>query len=140
VASAGPYCVSGATFPAYYLKEKSRASELQAALDAELFASRIAPALGLRRRFVGTEPYCPVTEAYNAALARALPGHGLELVEMPRVELAGAAISASAVRTAIREGDMGRVAELVPATTMEWLRSPEAERVIRTIRAGSGRH
>jgi len=140
VASGGPYCVSGATFPSYYLKEKGRASELQAALDAELFASRIAPALGLRRRFVGTEPYCPVTAAYNRALADTLPRRGLELVEIPRAESGGAAISASEVRRAIREGDMGRVASLVPESTLAWLRSAEAGPILERIRTGSGRH
>ncbi len=140
VASGGAYCVSGATFPAYYLREKSRAAELQAALDAELFASRIAPALGIRTRLVGSEPYCPVTSAYNRALARILPRHGLELVELPRVELDGAAVSASEVRSALKAGDLERACRLVPATTGDWLRSAEAGPVIESIRAGSGRH
>lgn len=140
VASGGAYCVSGATFPAYYLKEKSQAADLQAALDAELFASRIALALGIRRRFVGTEPYCQVTAGYNRAMAEVLPRHGLELVELPRVESGGAAISASAVRAALHDGDMERALALVPATTAAWLRSAEAAPVLQKIRTGSGRH
>ncbi|HUW71224.1 MAG TPA: [citrate (pro-3S)-lyase] ligase [bacterium] len=140
VASGGAYCVSGATFPAYYLKEKSQAADLQAALDAELFASRIAPALGIRRRFVGTEPYCQVTAGYNRAMADVLPRHGLELVQIPRVESGGAAISASSVRAAIRDGDLERALALVPPTTAAWLRSAEAEPVLDKIRTGSGRH
>lgn len=140
VASGGAYCVSGATFPAYYLREKSRAAELQAALDAELFASRIAPALGIGARLVGSEPYCPVTAAYNRALARILPHYGIELIELPRVELDGAAVSASEVRSALKAGDLERACRLVPATTGDWLRSAEAEPVIESIRAGSGRH
>jgi len=140
VASGGAYCVSGATFPAYYLKEKSQAADLQAALDAELFASRIAPALGIRRRFVGTEPYCQVTAGYNRAMAEVLPRHGIELVQIPRVESGGAAISASAVRAALHDGDMARALALVPPTTAAWLRSPEAAPVLQKIRTGSGRH
>lgn len=140
VASGASYCVSGATFPAYYLKEKSQAAELQAALDAELFASRIAPAFGIKRRFVGTEPYCQVTAAYNRAMAAALPRHGIELVEIPRAESGGAAISASAVRAALRAGDMRRVAELVPGTTMDWLQSPAAVPILEKIKSGAGRH
>ncbi len=140
VASGGSYCVSGATFPAYYLKEKSQAAELQASLDAELFASRIAPAFGIQRRFVGTEPYCQVTAAYNRAMAAVLPRHGVELVEIQRAESGGAAISASAVREAIRTGDMKRVAALVPRTTMAWLQSPAAIPILEKIRTGSGRH
>ncbi len=140
VASGGPYCVSGATFPAYYLKEKSQAAELQAALDAELFASRIAPAFGIKRRFVGTEPYCQLTAGYNRAMEAVLPRHGVELVEIPRSESGGAAISASAVREALRTGDTRRVAELVPPTTMAWLQSPAAVPVLEKIRSVSGRH
>lgn len=140
VVSGGPYCVSGATFPAYYLKEKSQAADLQAALDAELFASRIAPALGIRRRFVGTEPYCQVTAGYNKAMAEVLPRHGVELVQIPRIESGGAAISASAVRAALRDGDMERALALVPPTTADWLLSAEAAPVLDRIRAGSGRH
>lgn len=140
VASGGAYCVSGATFPAYYLRERSRAAELQAALDAELFATRIAPAFGIGTRFVGSEPYCPMTAAYNGALSRILPRRGLSLVELPRAELDGAAISASDVRSAIKVGDLDRACRLVPATTAEWLRSSEAIPIIEKIRAGSCRH
>lgn len=140
VASGGSYCVSGATFPAYYLKEKSQAAELQASLDAELFASRIAPAFGIRKRFVGTEPYCAVTAAYNRAMAAVLPRHGVELVELARVESGGAAISASVVRAALKDGNLARVAALVPATTLDWLVSPEAAPVINALQTGSGRH
>ena len=140
VASGGSYCVSGATFPAYYLKEKSDAAELQAALDATLFATRIAPALGIHRRFVGTEPYCQVTSAYNRAMATILPVNGIELVEIARLERDGTAVSASAVRAALRDCDMARVRTLVPPSTAAWLESPEAAGVLERIRTGDGRH
>ncbi len=140
VASGGAYCVSGATFPAYYLKEKSRASELQAALDAELFATKIAPAFSIRRRFVGSEPFCPVTAAYNRALADRLPRHGIGLVELERSGVGGQAISASAVRAAIRDGRMESIRRLVPQTTFAWLESPDARPVLEAIRSGSSRH
>ena len=140
VASGGSYCVSGATFPAYYLKQKSAAAELQAALDATLFASRIAPALGIRRRFVGTEPYCEVTSAYNQALAAILPGYGVELVTIPRVEQKGEAISASRVRAALHEGKLDLAESLVPPTTAAWLRTSDALPILERIRAGSSRH
>lgn len=140
VASGDAYCVSGATFPSYYLKEKSRAAELQAALDATLFASAIAPALGIRKRFVGSEPYCPVTGAYNQALAAVLPRHGVELVQFERMERDGRAVSASAVRACLRNGDLDGACSLVPPTTAAWLRSDEASVVIKRIQAGDGRH
>jgi [citrate (pro-3S)-lyase] ligase len=140
VASGGAYCVSGVTFPAYYLKEKSKASEIQAALDAELFAERIAPAFKIRTRFVGSEPFCAVTAAYNRALAEVLNRHGIGLVELERSGVDGRAISASAVRAAIREGRMESIKNLVPQTTFAWLNSPDAQPVLEAIRSGLSRH
>lgn len=140
VASGDAYCVSAATFPAYFLKQKSQAAALQARLDASLFASRIAPALGIRRRFVGTEPFCEVTRAYNQALAAVLPDHGIGLVELPRLEHQGRAVSASGVRAALQQGDIEAACRLVPESTARWLRSAEALPVLAKIRSGSGRH
>ena len=79
-------------------------------LDAALFARRIAPALGITKRFVGTEPYCPVTSAYNGWLHRVLPRWGVEVVELERLE----GISASRVRALLDEGDWAEVKTLVP--------------------------
>jgi [citrate (pro-3S)-lyase] ligase len=140
VASGGSYCVSGATFPAYYLKQKSAAAELQAALDATLFASRIAPSFGIRTRFVGTEPYCELTSAYNRAMAVILPGYGVDMVAIPRKEQQGEAISASRVRQELREGRLDRACALVPPSTAAWLRSAEAIPILERIRTGTGRH
>ena len=140
VASGGSYCVSGATFPAYYLKHKSRAAELQAALDATLFATKIAPAFGIHRRFVGTEPFCEVTSAYNQAMTAILPKYGIELVTINRIKDKGEAISASRVRTAIQEGDLEKACALVPLVTAAWLRSPAAAPTLARIRTGTGRH
>jgi [citrate (pro-3S)-lyase] ligase len=140
VASGGSYCVSGATFPAYFLKQKSAAAELQASLDATLFASRIAPAFGIRTRFVGTEPYCELTSAYNRAMAAILPGYGVDLVAISRKEQRGEAISASRVRQELREGRLDRACALVPPSTAAWLRSAEAAPILERIRTGTSRH
>ena len=50
------YQISAATFPTYFLKDLTEASETQMRLDLDLFARHIAPALGVTVRFVGTEP------------------------------------------------------------------------------------
>ncbi len=144
VVSGSSYCISGATFPSYYLKEKSRATTIQARLDLELFARHIAPALGIKKRFVGTEPYCEVTSAYNAVMKEVLPRNGIEVVEVPRLESGGKAVSASTVRDILRsaggEADLRKVRDLVPRTTWEWLSSAEAKPVIERLRNGSSRH
>ena len=139
VVSGGDYIISAATFPAYFTREENVVAA-QTRLDATLFASRIAPALGITRRYVGEEPYCPVTNAYNEALNDILPRYGVELIVMPRVEEAAAAISASTVREALRRGDWETVRTLVPATTLAYLQSPAAEPVLSHIRETQSRH
>jgi [citrate (pro-3S)-lyase] ligase len=140
VVKSGPYLISEATFPTYFLKEKTRATEIHARLDATLFAARVAPALGIEARFMGTEPYCAVTGLYNAAMKEILPAHGVAAEELERLESGGAAISASSVRAALKAGDRDALAALVPETTMAYLRSAEAAGVVEKIRAGTARH
>ena len=116
------YMISAATFPTYFLKENEDAAALQTELDAVLFAQRIAPALHVTRRFVGTEPFDPVTKRYNQALAAALPPRDIELIEIPRLEDAGGPISASRVRALLKEkGLCQEVLDLVPPVTQRYL-------------------
>lgn len=141
----GPYVISSATFPTYFTRMKTEdaaITELHALLDLELFRRHIAPPLKIGTRFVGTEPYCPVTSVYNEAMKRVLPGGagGVQVCEIPRFTLRGEAVSASRVRSLLREGRMDEVEDLVPATTRDWLRSGEAAPVLEKIRKNEGRH
>jgi [citrate (pro-3S)-lyase] ligase len=79
--------------------------------------------LGITARFAGEEPLDLVTRQYNDAMARILPTHGIEFAEIPRCETGGGPISASRVRRLLAEGDFDAIAELVPASTLEYLRS-----------------
>lgn len=115
----GPYMVSSATFPSYFLKEKERAAEIHCELDVRLFAEKIAPALGITRRYVGTEPRCPVTAAYNERMKQLLPAYGLSLLEVERVTAAGSAVSASRVRELLRQDDRASLAALLPQSTLK---------------------
>ena len=117
----GPYMVSSATFPTYFIKDKTRAGDIHCGLDVRLFGEKIAPALGVTRRFVGTEPNCVVTNAYNAQMKAHLPGYGVEVVEIPRREIGGEAISASRVRAFLEKGDFEAIRTLVPDGTYEYL-------------------
>ena len=115
VLSSDFYLVSRATFPAYFIKDQVRADSVKADLDIALFSNRIAPALGITKRFVGEEPFCPVTRAYNARMKELLPQYGITLIEIPRFRQ----ISASRVRALIRAGETEKTKELVPETTYE---------------------
>ncbi|ATO32907.1 [Citrate [pro-3S]-lyase] ligase [Dickeya dianthicola] len=118
------YMISKATFPGYFLKEEKLITQAHAALDLIIFRQYIAPALGITRRFVGTEPFCPVTHHYNQDMHHWLEQAGqgaapaLEVVEIERTcEHAGLAISASEVRRLLKLRQFDAIREIVPATT-----------------------
>lgn len=144
VLSGGPYMVSRGTFPSYFTGEREHAA-VHAALDAALFAERIAPDLGVSVRFIGTEPLCGVTSAYNAVLLETLPPHGIGCVEVARLERCGAPVSASRVRALLRQDVLGQaapdwraVAAQVPQTTLAYLQSAAADPVLERLVARCG--
>lgn len=118
------YVISRLTFPAYFLKEEE-AGEARAEIDLELFYTHIAPALKVARRYVGREPYCAVTSSYNRQMKRILPERGIGLVEIPRKESDGQAISAGGVRALLREGRGTEALRLLPPVTAHYLETAE---------------
>ena len=114
----GPYMVSSATFPTYFLKDNHHAADVHCELDVRLFGEKIAPALGISRRYVGTEPLCPVTAAYNARMKALLPEYGVQVIEIERKSDALGPISASRVRTLLEQGDTAELAALLPSAVL----------------------
>ena len=139
VIDGGKYMISSATFPTYFT-HGDEAVKAQTQLDIKIFAKYIARAAAIDRRYVGEEPYCEVTQAYNKAMDEILPENDVELRVMSRAELDGAFISASKVRQAIKEDDWDRVRALVPVTTYETLISEQLKPVIEAIKSSDGRH
>lgn len=127
----GPYMISSATFPSYFLKDKTQAENTHCRLDVQLFCRKIAPALQITRRYVGTEPDCPVTAQYNDMLRRLLPEYGLQLIEIPRKEILGRPVSASRVRALIAENNFSALSEYLPLSTIEVLDAIKGERSCR---------
>ena len=121
VVETGPYLISAATFPTYFLPNRDQAGAAQCQLDLEIFAGILAPALGITRRYVGTEPFSALTEDYNRNLAQQLPAHGIDLVQVPRMEQDGCAVSASRVRKLLKEGKLAEIRDLVPPATYAYL-------------------
>lgn len=128
------YAVSAVTFPSYFLREASARAEAQMGLDLVLFGQHIAPFFGIRSRWVGTEPLCPSTRAYNGAMRRVLPALGVEVVEVPRLETCDGPVSASRVRAALRAGRLAELEALVPASTLRYLTSEEARPALARLR------
>ena len=127
VLTTGPYLISSATFPTYFLKEREQAEQVHCLLDIEIFVNYFVPALGITHRFVGTEPLSQMTDQYNTALRTHLPPRGIVLREIPRLEQSGTPISASAVRRLLDEGNLPAVEALVPPTTFAYLQQLQQE-------------
>jgi [citrate (pro-3S)-lyase] ligase len=119
----GPYLISGATFPEYFLKKTGSISpqEVNGELDLTIFAECIARPMGITRRFVGTEPYCQTTAAYNKQMKEILPRFCIEVVEIPRLEINDDAVSASRVRKLLKTGTAADIEALVPPVTYQYL-------------------
>ncbi len=118
----GPYLISAATFPTYFLKKNDKASEVQCMLDTEIFSKYYAPRLGITRRYVGTEPLCPVTSQYNEILKRYLPMNGIEVFEIPRLKIDDTAVSASRVRELVDTGDIQNAKKLLPEAVYGYMK------------------
>lgn len=133
VHDSGPYIISAATFPGYFLKDSDEVSRVHASLDLRIF-SRIAEAMNIGIRFVGDEPFSQVTGLYNAVMKEELPQAGIECQIIPRLETEGNAISASAVRLAIHDGHPERVRHMLPDSTWDYLTGPEGSAVVAAIK------
>ena len=118
----GPYLISGATFPTYFLKNRDQAEQIHCQLDIEIFVRYFAPAFSVTTRYVGTEPLSKLTSQYNEVLKTQLPRQGIEVVEIPRLSAASTPISASAVRSALENNDRQALRSLVPHTTVTYLK------------------
>ena len=137
------YSISAATFPTYFLKDITDASETQMRLDLDLFCRHIAPALGATVRFAGSEPTDKLTAQYNKLMAEVLPKHGIEFVEIGRLstesitsrhspaQTGESVVSASIVRNVLAQGDYDAAAAMCPTTTHPFLLAALAERALR---------
>ena len=117
----GPYLISSATFPTYFLKDRDQADRIHCQLDVEIFARHFAPAFSIKTRFVGTEPLSPLTQQYNVILKSQLPSRGIRVEEIPRLTQGNVPVSASAVRAALAAKDRQTLRSLVPQTTFAYL-------------------
>ena len=127
------YIISQATFPGYFQKDETAVLESQARLDLTVF-SRIAETLSIQKRYVGEEPFSQVTGLYNRIMQQELSLHDIKTVIVPRFCRNEVPVSASAVRQAVRENDMAALSQLVPASTLSWIQSPDAAPIIVNIK------
>ncbi len=130
----GPYIISNATFPSYFIKDEDSVISTQVLLDIAIFR-RIAGHLNITARFVGEEPNSHVTSLYNELLSSELPKCGIECRIIPRKKAGDRPISASDVRLCLQNDDFLPLRSLVPDSTYSYLTSEAAIPVIAKIKA-----
>lgn len=118
------YQISNTTFPTYFLKEITDATDTQISLDLDLFSKHIAPALNIKKRFIGTEPKDILTNRYNYLIKSILPEKCIEVVEVDRLQNeSNVIISATTVRECLSSFDFYGAKQLVYPTTIPFLLS-----------------
>lgn len=128
VVDGSDYAVSATTFPTYFLKHISDATDTQIFLDLDIYLRHIAPALGANVRFVGSEPTDPLTRRYNELMRQQLGDD--HVCEIPRMEKYGSVVSASRVRRAIEANSLWQAIELVPSSTIPYIIAHLATRAL----------
>lgn len=118
----GRYLVSAATFPTYFLKDRADGLFAACSMDIAVFSQKIAPALGITVRYLGTEPSDKVTALYNEALQRELPQAGIAVSVLPREEKDGKPICAKTVRTLLEQKNYAAAFSLLPKTVVPILK------------------
>ncbi len=139
VLKGGSYIISRATFPGYFLGEKNKSS-VHGMLDLKLFSEKIAPCLNIVKRFVGTEPYCENTKAYNEEMRKTFKIYGIEFIEIERKSINGDYISASKVRQAILNEDFEGLEKYLPKTTLEYFDKKKLQYYRKRLQNRNGRH
>lgn len=128
VVDGSDYAVSATTFPTYFLKRISDATDTQILLDLDIYLRHIAPALGANVRFVGSEPTDPLTRRYNELMRQQLGDD--HICEIPRMEKYGSVVSASRVCRAIEANSLWQAIELVPSSTIPYIIAHLATRAL----------
>ena len=122
VVPSGKFIISAFTFPEYFMKDYVKEKDFDVSTDVETFCKYIAPRLKIGKRFAGEEPFDPVTRNYNENMARILPEHGMEFVEIPRYALdSERVVNATRVRELLKNGDFEQLKEYVPQSTYDVL-------------------
>ncbi len=106
------YIISKSTFPDYFIKDANSLTKAYAVYDALIFKNYFMPALGISKRYFGTEN-TNYMSIYNQTCKEVL-GEQCEIVE--RFSINEQEISAKKVRVLIEEGNIEKALEFVPTS------------------------
>lgn len=122
VVPSGEFVLSTSTLPLYFEKAEKKYAKLDAGTDLQIFGAYIAPELNITKRFIGEEINDFVTRQYNDQMFELLPHYGITIIEIPRLMIDAEVISASKVRTFIKNKEWGKVKMFVTDSTMSFLK------------------
>jgi [citrate (pro-3S)-lyase] ligase len=136
----GEYIISSATFPSYFLRKEDERMKAYQSIDCGIFGEYFCKKFNIIKRFVGQEPYCNVTNAYNQRLKEILPRYDVELIEIERKGYNEEYISASKVRELIKTNQLEDVKNIVPEATWDFLNSKSGKEIIERIKHSNSPH
>lgn len=136
VLPSGEYIISSATFPTYFIKEAGERLRAYAELDASIFGKYFCSGFNITKRYLGEEPYCPVTAVYNEVLKEVLPTYGVEVHEVARKTFEEVPISASRVRKILKAEDVHseKLNHLLPQVTLDFLDSNLGREIVEKLK------
>ena len=135
VIQGGPYIISQATFPTYFIKKKDEMLDIYTELDGSIFADKIAKDLAIDVRFFGTEPTDLVTLAYNESMKDILSSRDIDVKIIERKSLDKTIISASYVRKLLKEKRIDEAFKYLPDSSINYLKSNKGKEIIKQIQS-----
>ncbi|MBR4329848.1 MAG: adenylyltransferase/cytidyltransferase family protein, partial [Candidatus Riflebacteria bacterium] len=119
VIPSGKFIISAFTFPEYFMKDYVKEKNFDVSSDIQIFCKYISPALNIKTRFAGEEPFDPVTSNYNETMRKILPEYGMKFCEIPRFKTeTDEVINATKVRELLKQKDLKKLKEFVPTSTL----------------------
>lgn len=129
----GPYIISQATFPTYFIKKKDEMLDIYTEIDGKIFADKIAKDLEIDIRFFGSEPKDLVTLAYNNTLEGILKAANIDVEIVERKEIEDNIVSASYVRNLLSQGEIDQAYKYLPQATIDYLESDNGRGIIKKL-------
>ncbi len=109
--------------PGYFERDENPHAAGNTSGLLDFIANVLKPALNIKERFLGSEPFDAFTQKMNEESAKILPQYGIKSTEVPRFENAnGIPYSGKIVRNALKRKDWDTIRQMV---------TPETEKILR---------
>jgi len=117
----GPYLISRSDYPEGFLSEDLGPAPAHAILDSMVFC-HVCNALGIKTAFAGDEPRDELSEIHLNALRQECRKNNINLRVAERKRLGERYLTSSLARQAIADKDLDELKEIVPQTTLSYLK------------------